>query len=234
MKNTNTSKSACVPASLKFVALAACVLVPAGMLAETQSRFDDYGYNYAPDTLSEPVTPSLSDSISFKAFYGIGLTAPAKDMDRYYHDPEIDIGGLTVEYTKNITPNIDVVFAGSFGGGSCDYEDLGKLSLFTYEMEFGVNLRAPLGNSFALFAGPRVGMNMLYAEFDWDRRTRENDTDIGLLYGVDAGAVISFNERNALTLGIGYRASTARPECCLGEIKKQNWVRFSIGYQLSF
>ncbi len=234
MKNSNTSKSACVPASLKFVALAACVLVPAGMLAEPQSYSDDYGYNYDRSTPSETGAASLVNSVSFKAFYGVGLTAPAKGMDRIYDDPEIDIGGLTVEYTKSINPNLDVVFAGSIGGGSCDYEYLGKLTLYTYEMEFGVNLRAPLGKSVALFVGPRVGMDMLYAEFDWKRRPKENDTDIGLLVGVDAGVVVSFNERNALTLGIGYRASTAQPECYLGEIEEQSWVRFSVGYRLSF
>ncbi len=222
-------------------ALAACLLVPAGMFAETnaaqtQNRADNYGYDYNRNSSPETGTASLFNSLSFKAFYGVGLTAPAKDMDRVYDDPEINIGGITVEYTRNVNPYFDFVFAGSIGGGSCDYEYLGELTLYTYELEAGINLRAPLGKVVSLFVGPRVGMNVLYAEFDWDRRSwgKEDDTRIGALLGVDAGVVASFNERNALTVGVGYRYSSAQPECRFGEIEKQDWVRFSVGYRLSF
>lgn len=222
-------------------ALAACLLVPAGMFAETnteqtQNRADNYGYDYNRNSNPETGTESLSNSLSFKAFYGVGLTAPAKGMDRVYDDPEINIGGITVEYTRNLNPYFDLVFAGSIGGGSCDYEGLGKLTLYTYELEAGVNLRAPLGKAVSLFVGPRFGMNVLYAEFDWDRRSwdKEDDTRMGATLGADAGAVISLNEQNALTLGVGYRYSTCQPECRLGEIERQDWVRFSVGYRLSF
>lgn len=219
MNTSKTSKTACVPASLKFAALAASILVPASAFAA-----------------SEGVVPPAADSSSFlnsvavKAFYAYALEAPDKSLDRYYDDPEIHLGGVTVEYTRELDSFVDFVAAMNIGGGSCDYERLGKGAVCTYEAEVGVNLKASLDNMLSVFVGPRIGVDFLYAEMEWDWAPTEDETKLGLLYGIDAGAAISFNDRHALTLGIGYRASTAEPL----EMEKQSWVRFSVGYQYSF
>lgn len=240
MKNSNTSKSARVPAKLKFTALAACVLVPASAFATSDGVVQ-------PDSDSS----SLLQSVSIKAFYAHGLeNHPAKV--RYFGsrsseilDSEIDLGGLTVEYTKNLTSNIDFVLATSFGVGSCDYEYSGgaykgdgEISFKSFDAEVGVNFTLPLNENFSIFVGPRVGVNALFADVKWDdnwgTHYKGDDEDFGLLYGIDAGAVISFTEQHALTLGVGYRASKARPENSEVKIEEQSWLRFSVGYQFSF
>ncbi len=227
MKISKTSTVARIPASLKFAALAACFLVPAGMFAETDAR-----------PTSGKTTPP--NSLAFKTFYEV---AQGRAL-LWSSVPEVDLGGLTVEYTRNMSSNVDFVIATSLGGGSSEYERTSsyyngsyystttysqELTIATYEVEVGVNLNASLGDVFSVFVGPRIGVNFLFAQYD-NNGDKEHDTELGLLYGVDAGAVFSFNNRNALTLGIGSRASTAQPL----DIEKQSWVRFSISYRFSF
>ena len=225
MNNSNTSNAARVPASLKFAALAASILVPASAFAQAE---DSYGLT-SPD-----------QSVSVKLFYGNSQKKAIKDSDV----PRVDIGGVTFEYTKNLTSYIDFVAAASIGGGNseCDRTYYGfkykeELTLVTYEAEFGVNFTAPICDSFSLFIGPRIGVNALYAKYEgkssWYSETI-SDTDIGFLYGADAGAVFSFTDQHALTFGVGYRASTARPEDKGEKLEEQSWVRVSLGYRFSF
>lgn len=241
MKNMKNTMVARVPASLKLAALAATLLVPAGAFAQATSEYD---FNTAPKS------ESLLQSVSAKLFYGGAQEKAIKDSEI----PRVDIGGLTVEYTRNLTPYIDFVAALSIGGGSSEYERTeynsdsydyykmrGEVTLFTYEAEVGVNLRAPVSGSFSFFVGPRVGVNALYAEVEMEEWTstahsdkKESDTDVGFLYGVDVGATISFTEHHGMTFGVGYRASTARPETSGIKIEDQSWVRVSVGYQFTF
>ncbi len=232
MNNSNTSNFARVPASLKFAALAASILVPASAFAQAE---DSYGI-MPPD-----------QSVSVKLFGGFAQDRPIKDSKI----PRVDIVGVTFEYAKNLTPYIDFVAAASIGGGSSDYDRTeygssyykqeAEVTLVTYEVEVGVNFTAPICDSFSLFIGPRVGVNALYADLDWKEKTtsssthkERDDTDFGFLYGIDAGAVFSFTDQHALTLGVGVRESTAQPEMSKLEIEKQSWVRVSIGYRFSF
>ena len=226
MNNSNTSNAARVPASLKFAALAASILVPASAFAQAE---DSYG-----------ITPP-DQSVSVKLFYGNSQKKAIKDSDV----PRVDIGGVTFEYTKNLTSYIDFVAAASIGGGSSEYDFSSpyfkfneKLTLVSYEAEVGVNFTAPVGDKFSFFIGPRVGVNALYAKYEYsdsdDDSETLSDTDIGFLYGADAGAVFSFTDQHALTFGVGYRASTARPEDKGEKLEEQSWVRVSLGYRFSF
>ena len=233
MNNSNTSNAARVPASLKFAALAASILVPASAFAQAE---DSYGVT-SPD-----------QSVSAKLFGGFAQDRPIKNAKI----PRVDIVGVTVEYTKNLTPYIDFVAAASIGGGDSEYDRTeygtgsyskysAEVTLATYEVEVGVNFTAPICDSFSLFIGPRVGVNALYAEVDQKEKTssssahkERDDTDFGFLYGVDAGAVFSFTDQHALTLGVGCRASTANPDVSGLEIETQSWVRVSLGYRFSF
>lgn len=286
----NISKNACVPASLKFIAIAACVLVPASAFAETDSSANSKPTGSTPTAEKFRVVPYRApgannpveekSSLSIKVFYARALESSYKEYDKIFGDTDVDLGGLTVEYTKRLSPKwsfptVDFVAALSFGGGSCDGDYAGELrgssynreyvasgnfhgevSVITVDAEFGVNLSDTLSSndSVLLFVGPRLGMNFLHVnrELRWNdtnvreytningqyvngvystRGSNEDDEwDLGLLYGIDAGSTISFDKNNALTLGIGYRASTARPL----DINRQSWVRFFVGYQYSF
>lgn len=270
MKISKTSTVARVPASLKFAALAACLFVPASMFAgadsgysrslnswekslnqrtarnaassRAQSRPDDF----AKSTPAKAESEKLSSSVSVKAFYGLGLEELLKGMKETWSSPEIDVSGLTIEYTKNFCPYVDFVSAVNIGVGSRDYsysESLStveeKISVAALEAEVGLNLSVPIfENTFSLFAGPRIGVNLLYVRFtsevessssyeEWD----EKEAELGLLFGGDVGAVISFSESSALVLGVGYRKSTAKP---FAGKEEQAWVRFSAGCRFSF
>ncbi len=270
MKFSNISKATRVPASLKFAALAACLFVPASMFAgadsdysrslgawersvdqrtarntassRSQSRSDDF----AKSTPAKAESEKLSSSVSVKAFYGLGLADPAKDMDRVYSDPEIDVSGLTIEYTRELCSYVDFVSAVNIGAGSrnysysrADYETKERMTIATLEAEVGLNLSVPIVvDTFSLFAGPRFGVNLMYVKSsgeyegssdyeEWD----EKKAELGLLFGGDVGAVISFSESSALVLGVGYRRSTARP---FADMEEQAWVRFSAGCRFAF
>lgn len=272
MKFSNISKATRVPASLKFVALAAFLLVPAGMFAGADSDYSrslgawersvdqrtgrskasasrgqtDNSAQDAPwaKTDSETQTPSY---FSVKAFYGLGLKDPVKGMDRAYSDPEIDVSGLTIEYTRGLCSYVDFVSAVNVGAGARNYSRNGtgyeineRITIATLEAEVGLNLSVPIyRDRFSLFAGPRFGVNLLYVkasgdsedsddyEEDWDK----NRAELGVLFGGDVGAVISFSESSALVLGVGYRRSTARP---FADMEEQAWVRFSAGCRFAF
>ncbi len=242
MNNSNITNAARVPASLKFLALAASILVPASAFAQAE---DSYG-----------ITPPESDSsvflqsASLKVFYGAGLKKPIKDVEV----PRVDLVGVTAEYEWELNRYIDFVAALSFGGGSSDYErteydiasyykEKAEVKLSTYELEVGANFTVPIGKRFAFFVGPRVGANLLYADVDWkaynsgtgrSAHMRRSNTDFGFLYGVDLGATISFTKHHGMTFGVGYRASTAQPEAGGEKIDEQSWVRVSLGYRFSF
>ena len=275
MKFANISKATRVPASLKFAALAAILLVPASAFAETDSSANSKPAGSTPTAEKFRVVPYRApgtnnsveekSSLSIKVFYARALESSYKEYDKIFGDTDVDLGGLTVEYTKRLSPKwsspiVDFVAALSVGGGSCDGDYTkttyyapgsidgsfteysssththGEVSIFTVEAEIGVNLTAPLNDSFSLFVGPRLGMNLLRIETELtvtgSRNNRyENDAwASGLLYGIDAGVVFSLNETNALMLGAGYRASTAQRL----DIEKQSWLRFSVGYRFSF
>lgn len=273
MKFSNISKATRVPASLKFAALAAFLLVPAGMFAGADSDYSrslgawerSVDQRTARNNGSAPRAQSYADSpawntpsaktdcetqtpsyFSVKAFYGLGLNEPAKDMDRVYSDPEIDVSGLTIEYTRELCSYVDFVSAVNVGAGSrnysysrADYETKERMTIATLEAEVGLNLSVPIfRDKFSLFAGPRFGVNLLYAKGsgeyesssdyeEWDK----NKAELGLLFGGDVGAVISFSESSALVFGVGYRRSTAKP---FADMEEQAWVRFSAGCRFAF
>lgn len=210
--------------------------------SRSQSRSDDFAKSTPAKTESE----KLSSSVSVKAFYGRGLEDPEKDMDRVYSDPKIDVSGLTIEYTRELCSFVDFVSAVNIGAGSRNYSysenqsgAKQRISIATLEAEVGLNLSVPIvENTFSLFAGPRFGVNLLYvrntgeyeSSFDYEEWDDES-AELGLLFGGDVGAVISFSESSALVLGVGYRKSTARP---FAEMEEQAWVRFSAGCCFSF
>lgn len=212
-------------------ALGALLLPVAGMFAQ-----DDYSFSYDEEG-------DLGRSLSVKAFYAVALEAPAKGMDSSYSDPEIDLGGLTVEYEQDFYSNssggmgFSWLGALSLGGGTKDYQYLGELTLVTVEAEFGVNLRGNISDSVSLFVGPRLGLNLLYASAEYDYyygyhyyEEEEDESKFGVLYGADAGVDIRLGDHSGLSLGVGYRASTAEPL----DIEAQSWVRFSVGYKYTF
>jgi len=120
MKFANISKATRVPASLKFAALAAILLVPASAFAET-----DPDRNVQSQTKStvrpQPFNPDakkpLRNSISFKAFYGLGLEPPIRNSSL----SEVNISGLTFEYARSLSENLEFVVASNIGYGSRDY-----------------------------------------------------------------------------------------------------------------
>ncbi len=277
MKFSNISKATRVPASLKFAALAAFLLVPAGMFAGADSDYSrslgawerSVDQRTARSNGSAPRAQSYADSpawntpsaktdcenqtpsyFSVKAFFGLGLNDPAKDMDRVYSNPEIDVSGLTIEYTRELCSYVDFVSAVNIGAGSRNYshseddsENRMRITAATLEAEVGLNLSVPIvRDTFSLFAGPRFGVNLMYVKSsgeyessddygddydEWD----EKKAELGLLFGGDVGAVISFSESSALVFGVGYRRSTARP---FADMEEQAWVRFSAGCRFAF
>lgn len=208
----------------KLTAVLGALLLPAaGMFAQ-----DDYSFSYDEG--------GLGRSLSIKAFYAAALEAPVKGMDNSWS--EIDLGGLTAEYEHDFYSNssggmeFSCLGALSLGGGYKDYQSLGEITLVTVEAEFGVNLRGNIGNGVSLFVGPRLGLNLLYAnvELDYYYHEEEDESKFGVLYGADAGVDIRLGDHSGLSLGVGYRASTAEPL----DIEAQSWVRFSVGYKYTF
>lgn len=214
-----------------FAAAAITALaVPATAFAAGENASDSAG------------TTELPRSFSVRAFYAAANDAPYKGMGDYYSDPELDLGGVTFEYARGFYADAndgalsgELVLAVSIGTGSKKYDDDGKLTMTTLEYEFGVNLRAKLADAVSVFIGPRVGLNYMFLGIsadDDDGRGEHDETDseLGLLYGMDVGFDIAFAEHHALTIGVGYRASTAEPF----DIDSQSWSRFSIGYKYTF
>ncbi len=234
MKFANISKATRVPASLKFAALAAILLVPASAFAET-----DPDGNVQSQTKStvrpKPFNPDakkpLRNSISFKAFYGLGLEPPIRNSSL----PEVNISGLTFEYARSLSENLEFVVASNIGYGSRDY---GRWEVFacSVEWELGMNFVAPLYTSafyspVSFFIGPRLGADFLAVKVDDDYSSNETKTELGLLFGADCGAVFSFDKQSALVVGVGYRRSTSKP---FQYMEDQSWLRFSVGYRFSF
>lgn len=205
--------------------------VPAG----TTGAGTDSDRNMQPQTKSTvrslPFNPDagkpLRNTISFKAFYGLGLEPPIRGTSL----PEIDISGLTFEYARSLSENWKFVAASNIGYGNRDYGRM-EISACSIEWELGMNFVAPLYTSasyspVSFFIGPRLGTDFLAVRVHSD----ETKTELGLLFGMDYGAVFSFNKRSALVASVGYRRSTAKP---FQDMEDQSWLRFSVGYQYSF
>lgn len=214
-------------------AVAALALFPvAGMCA--------YDSDVAESDLMETSTSSGTSSLTLKATYFCGL----EDIDSDLGD-SIDLAGLTFDYTKRFgdassVVNPELVLSLGFGYGEEEWDspwDELDVSLLSFNVALGFNLRFNCGSAVSIWFGPRVGCNVMYAEVEyeyydyyWYDEYDDDEWDVGVLYGAEGGIDINFTPHHALTLGIAYLASTAQPE----EIEEQSYLQFSAGYKFTF
>lgn len=125
-----------------------------------------------------------------------------------------------------------------------------------FQMLVGVNLRYTVSERVSVFGGVKVGFGYFDVSTDAEtetltvnngeiERTRNRRTagnsDIGINYGLGVGVDFAITENHAITLGLDYLASTARPEINTGgnnnddiKMNKQSYGIISLGYRYNF
>ena len=240
-------------AKLSVITLLALANAPAIALAYEQNSSA-----WENKTMEDFYIDEWKYSLRAGSFYAI-----AKDDILDGAGEKINVGGINFRVSERSDSfftlnNSDVpveLFADlAIGYGSYDETERNgsswekeEMDLLQVQLAVGANVRGQVWKdrfserSLSLFAGFRVGIGVTRAELDWRKRTYYNysyysdsDTAVGFLYGVGVGGEYEFNSHHALTFGIDFIGSTAKPEIGGLELDSQKYYVFSVGYKYTF
>lgn len=232
---------------LKLPLLAALIGLSLVPVAGTAAPWADR--NAVPAPAPEPAETEPSQWVSAIGVEGFYAKANEEILDGSVFE-KVNLGGLSVRWSAANTQRSVIVGALVFpeiygilsiGGGSSDYR--GSYERYDLDMSFaqaalGANLRCFVNDQFSVFGGVRLGFAYENVEIESEDSTylyKQEESDVGLLYGIGVGAELELAPHHSVTLGIDYVASTAQPDFGDGDkLKKQSYIIFSIGYKYRF